>query len=109
MTKLLLLLLSIPRASAQIIDETVNIRDPSLTDVGLILLSTTRWVLGIAGGIAIVIILFGAGQYVTAYLQGKEKMEGGKKTILYGIIGLVVILFAYIGISFFVSVLTTDF
>lgn len=109
MLKLFSLFLAIPRASAQIIDDTIDLNDPTLGDVGLIVLSVTRFALGILGGIAILMMLYGAFQYVTAYIQGKDKMDAGKKTIMYSIIGLVVAGVAYIGITFLISSLTTDF
>ncbi len=109
MVKFISLLLSIPRASAQIIDNTVNLRDPTLSDVGLTILSVTRWTVGVLGGIAILMILYGAFQYVTAYVQGKDKMDAGKKTIMYSILGLIIAGVAYIGVTFVIASLTTDF
>lgn len=46
------------------------------------------WLLGLAGIIVILIIIWGGLQYI----QGNT--EGGKKTILAAIIGLIIILFA---------------
>lgn len=49
--------------------------------------------LSIAGGIAIIMILWGAFQYFTAY-GDPQKIDAGKKTLTWAIIGLVVIVAA---------------
>lgn len=49
--------------------------------------------LNIAGGIAIIMILWGAFQYFTAY-GDPQKIDAGKKTLTWAIIGLVVIIAA---------------
>ena len=52
-------------------------------------------VLGLLGLIAVIIVLIGGFKWMTA--QGsEEKVEDAKKTIKYGLIGLAIILLAYI-------------
>ena len=50
---------------------------------------------GIVGGIAVLMIIWGAYQYFTAY-GNEEKAQGGKKIITWAIIGLIVIILAKI-------------
>ena len=53
----------------------------------------TNLLLALAAGLAIIMIIYGAYQYLTAY-GNEEQAEKGKKTIMWVIIGLVVIIIA---------------
>lgn len=61
--------------------------------VALITNGILPFFLNIAGGIAIIMILWGAFQYFTAY-GDPQKIDAGKKTLTWAIIGLVVIIAA---------------
>ncbi len=62
-----------------------------LSSIGDIVLNLTRWVLGFGGAIAILFIIWGGLQYVTA--AGNEKQaDAAKQTLTYAVIGLIVIL-----------------
>ena len=58
----------------------------------------TNLALSIAGGIAVLMIIWGAYQYFTAY-GNEEKAQKGKTTLMWAIIGLVVIILAQVIIS----------
>lgn len=57
--------------------------------------NVTTLAASIAGGIAVLMIIWGAYQYFTAY-GNEEKAQGGKKIITWAIIGLIVIILAKI-------------
>jgi Ca2+/H+ antiporter len=59
------------------------------------------WVLGISGAIAVLFLILGGLQYVTSS-GNKDKAEQAKQTILYAVIGLIVITLSFV-IVFFVN------
>ena len=61
------------------------------TDVTQLISNITTWLLSIVGGIAALMILYGAFQILIAG-GSPERYESGKKTIFYAIIGLVVVI-----------------
>jgi hypothetical protein len=68
--------------------------DPSswtTAQVGELINNATTMALGIAGTVASIYIVIGAFQYFTAY-GDESKAEGGKKTLMWAIIGLVFII-----------------
>ena len=57
-----------------------------------------NWVLAIAGALAMLMLIYGGIRYI--YSTGDEKrLEGAKKTILYAIIGIIVITASYLLVS----------
>lgn len=58
----------------------------------------TQIALSVAGGIAAIYIIIGAIQYFTAY-GDEQKATAAKNTILYAIIGLIIIILAKVIIS----------
>src|SRR3989344_7788630 len=53
------------------------------------------WAIGIAGGVAFLLVLLGAFQYITA--SGKpEQMQKAQETIISALTGLVVIIFSVV-------------
>ncbi|MEI7690096.1 MAG: pilin [bacterium] len=53
------------------------------------------WVLAIAGSLAVLMLIYGGIRYILS--TGDEKrLEGAKKTILYAIIGIIVITASYL-------------
>ena len=76
----------------------ISVQESNL-DIGVILFNVTTWVLGFSAAVAILFLIIGGLQYVTA--SGNEKRaEAAKSTILYAVIGLVVILLAYVVVGF---------
>jgi len=64
------------------------------------LLSTViYWILGLSGGIAVLFLILGGLQYVTSS-GNKDKAEQAKQTILYAVIGLVVIALSFVIVAF---------
>ncbi len=60
-----------------------------------IIKNITDWVLGFAGTVAVLFIIWGGIQYITA--AGNEKQaEAAKQTLTYAVLGLIVILLAYV-------------
>jgi len=68
--------------------------DPDTWNLGHInelLINVAKFALVFAGGIAMIYLIFGAFQYFTAY-GNEERATKAKNTILWAIVGLVVIL-----------------
>ncbi len=64
------------------------------TDVTRLLNTIITWVLGFAALIAVLFLIFGGIIYIVSS-GNKERAEQAKKTILYSVIGLVVIVLSY--------------
>ncbi len=65
------------------------------SDLAKIISNITTWILGFAGTIAVLFIIWGGIQYITA--AGNEKQaESAKQTLTYAVLGLIVILLAYV-------------
>lgn len=77
--------------------DDVNIPQPDLTS------STTdnvlRVVFGVAGGVAMIMIVIGGFKYITS-LGNAQNVAKAKDTILYAVIGLVVVILAYAIVTF---------
>ena len=66
--------------------------------------NTTDWLLGFVGMIAVLMIIWGGVGYLTS-AGDEEKAETGKRTIKYGIMGLVIAGIAYALVSVIVVVI----
>lgn len=75
-----------------------NPEDWSLEHVNELIGNIERLALSLAGGVAIIFILIGAFWYLTAF-GNEEKAQKGKTTLMWAIIGLVVIILAQVIIS----------
>ena len=79
----------------------INVFTGSCTDANCIvnLLQTIiTWVLAIAGSLAMLMLIYGGIRYILS--TGDEKrLEGAKKTILWAIIGIIVITASYLLVS----------
>ncbi len=65
----------------------------SLANIKTFLTNTQNWALDVVGMLAVIMILYGAFIYVTAY--GDDTKAGtAKKTILYALLGLVLVALA---------------
>jgi len=58
----------------------------------------------IAGGVAVIVITIGGVMYVTSGGR-QQQMEFAKNTLLYGIIGMLVMIFAYYIVQFVISLI----
>lgn len=72
------------------------------TDIRLVIARIIRAVLGFLGIVAVLIILYGGFQYMTAG-GNEEKVSDAKKILINGVIGLVIVLSAFSIASFVVS------
>jgi glucose uptake protein GlcU len=73
----------------------LQLPDTQTTQPVTIVTNIINMLLGLLGLLAVIIILIGGFKWMTA--QGSDdKVESAKKTIKYGIIGLVIILLAYV-------------
>lgn len=76
----------------------VTASESSLT-IGDILSNVIMWILGFSAAVAVLFLIIGGLQYITA--SGNEKRaEAAKSTILYAVIGLVVILLSFVIVGF---------
>ena len=64
------------------------------TDLKAAIMNVTNWILGFVAIIATLIVIYGGVLYLTA-AGNEEAVEKGKKTISYGIIGIVICGLAY--------------
>ncbi len=74
---------------------------PDLMEVVRNVLNTT---FGVVGVIAVIMIIIGGFHYMTS--QGSpEKVQKGKNTILYGIVGMIIVLSAFAIVNFILDAL----
>lgn len=73
------------------------------TDLGGIVINITNWVLGFVSILAVLFLIWGGLQYLTAS-GNEEKIENAKNTITYAILGLVIAGIAYAAVVVVVNV-----
>lgn len=74
------------------------------TDANELLIVVTNWVLGIVGAVAVLFIIYGGFRYITA--QGNsQQMDTAKNIIIKAIIGLVIVVVAYVIVNVVVTAL----
>ena len=84
----------------------VNIDNPITTaDFNELVENVLNWVLGIAGSVALLILIAGGVMYATA-AGSEEKLKSAKKTILYAILGVVIVILSYSMIKVLHTILT---
>ncbi len=66
------------------------------------LMNLTNWVLGFISMIAVLFIIWGGVQYLTS-IGDESRMESGKKTVTYALMGLVIAALAYAIVNIIVS------
>jgi hypothetical protein len=92
-----------------VIDSTVNLEDPQIKDVTLLILSVIRFMIGFAGGFTILMLVYAGFQYTSGYMTGSEDGSNeGKSTMFHAIIGLILILTSYLIVTMFQSALTSS-
>ena len=67
--------------------------------VAAVLSTIIYWILGLSGAIAVLFLILGGLQYVTSS-GNKDKAEQAKQTILYAVIGLIVIALSLVIVAF---------
>ncbi|MDD5693665.1 MAG: pilin [Patescibacteria group bacterium] len=68
-------------------------------DVASVLSTVIYWILGLSGGVAVLFLILGGLQYITSS-GNKDKAEQAKQTILYAVIGLIVIALSFVIVAF---------
>ncbi len=92
--------------NVQAADPLVNIPPTtSTTDFNELVENVLDWVLGIAGSVALLMLIAGGIMYATA-AGSEEKLKAAKKTILYAIIGVVIVILSYSMIKVLHTILT---
>ena len=79
----------------------------SLNDVPIMIIYWIEWLLSIAGGIAVIFVMYGGFQYMIGGLTNEK--EQGKNTLIYALSGLVVTFLAYIIVDLIQSWYTSGF
>ncbi len=74
----------------------------SLSDL---IFKVLKLLLGLAGAIAVVLVVIGGFQYLTS-AGNEEQAESGKKTLINAAIGLVVIILAYTAVNVLITAIT---
>ena len=64
-----------------------------------VLSTVIYWILGLSGGVAVLFLILGGIQYITSS-GNKDKAEKAKQTILYAVIGLIVIALSFVIVAF---------
>jgi cytochrome bd-type quinol oxidase subunit 2 len=67
--------------------------------IASVLSNIIYWILGLAGGIAVLFLILGGLQYISSS-GNKDKAEKAKQTILYAVIGLIVIALSFVIVAF---------
>lgn len=93
------LLLSVPTVRAAGGDGIANPLEGACADIKGCLENVVKYVLGLAGVLALAAVVYGGFLYITA-AGNQERVESGKNAVTYSIIGLVVIGLAYAIVSF---------
>jgi len=78
----------------------------TLEDVLQVLVNVSVFILGISGSILLLVFFYGGFMWITAH-GNPNMIESGKKAIVGGVVGLVIIFGAYVAITLLVSVLQT--
>ncbi len=87
--------------------ETVSLENPLTVEanpstiIGLFI----KAILGIVGGLALVMAVYGGFQWLTA-AGNKEKIDSGSKTMLWAIVGLILTLSSYLLVDTFLNFLS---
>ncbi|MDP4127590.1 MAG: pilin [Bacillota bacterium] len=68
-------------------------------DIATVLTTIIYWILGLSGGVAVLFLILGGLQYITSS-GNKDRAEAAKQTILYAVIGLVVIALSFVIVAF---------
>lgn len=75
------------------------------TSVKTIIDSVSTWLLGFAGAVAVLFIIFSGLQMVTA-AGNKERYEAAKKTLGYAVLGLLIIVLALVIVRVVINIPT---
>lgn len=74
------------------------------TDLPTFIGTIIRWILGIIGVILIALFVYGGFTYATS-AGSQDKIESGKKIMMYAIIGVIIIVVAFVLTDYIISAL----
>ncbi len=77
------------------------------TNASALLATVTQWILGIVAAVAILFIIYGGFRYITAN-GNSQQMETAKNIIIKAIIGLVIVVVAYVIVQVVIAALVTQ-
>ncbi|MBI3957090.1 MAG: hypothetical protein HY340_03835 [Candidatus Kerfeldbacteria bacterium] len=101
-------LLGVAMLAVPVVAMAVSFENPSqtlglgTTDLKGTVINIINWVLGLLGIIAVIMILIGGFQWMTAS-GNEEKVEKAKKIISAAIVGLIIILLAWAIVNFVIG------
>ncbi len=81
------------------IDAVTPVEPGDDLSVAEVLTKSINWVLGFTAAVAILFLIIGGLQYITSS-GNKDRAEAAKKTILYAVIGLIVVALSYVIVAF---------
>lgn len=84
-----------------------NVGDCSLKDMMIVVANAGNFVLGIVGGIVLLMYVIG-GFMILSSGGSSEKVGKGKKMIMGSTVGLLIVVFAYLGVRTLYGVLTNE-
>jgi len=98
LTLLLSFVLTTTDISAQIIPagglgQTIQNGNASLDLIPSLVVYWIQWILSMAGGIAVIMVMYGGYEYIIGGTT--DKKEGGQRTIIWALAGLFVAFFAW--------------
>jgi hypothetical protein len=74
---------------------SVTIENPiQAEDFTTLVTNFLQWLLGIAGGVALLMLIYGGIMYITS-AGDQQKAETGKKIVMYTLLGLLVVLLSF--------------
>jgi hypothetical protein len=85
--------------SAFAIDAVTPVEPTGDLSVAEVLTNLINWVLGFTAAVAVLFLIIGGLQYITSS-GNKDRAEGAKKTILYAVIGLIVVALSFVIVAF---------
>ncbi|MFZ2969701.1 MAG: pilin [Minisyncoccia bacterium] len=74
---------------------TIVTKKIGINNLNVLVSNLLRFVLSIAGGVALIMLIVGGIKYMTAN-GDEQKISGAKKTLLWAIFGLILVLLAYV-------------
>lgn len=79
--------------------------DPTCNDAGSLLSSVASWMIAIAGTLFFIMLLVGGIQYLASG-GNEEATTKAKNTLLWAIVGLIIVLSSWAALSFFLTRIT---
>ena len=65
------------------------------TDIAVTIVRVITWIIGIAGAVAVAMLVYGGFRYITS-AGNEDQLELAKTVITYSIVGIIIVLIAYV-------------